>query len=398
MMDVEEKGIISGKFPTTIYRYIINLKVREIIIILFFISVVLYLLNYVGSLEGASKFLKFFTRTPFPALADACLTSAIVGFTFELLIRNEADAGLENMLDESLQKQSLGIVEAIPKSLLLRRDVQRELVKGPKLEEVILSALQSRLLDDSMGEGIFQGIIRKAITYDEKWSNYRYEIFVEDILDEEVPELIRVEFFDVIMRISYDTELRKTSFRFTCAGSIEQFNNLMRSSEYEVKWLMPHHEQFSKPSEQTFQVLQLSVDDQPLPIRTETIDDRFEVICEQPDLTNKLGEKVRISYTFKVKAYKIGHMISTTVVCPTYDVTIEFNFAKASIDYVDVLDYFVSSRNPSIRYIPSSHKPYKITVELKEWAFPKGGAIFVWSLKEEAEYFEEKTRPFENAQ
>jgi len=114
-------------------------------------------------------------------------------------------------------------------------------------------------------------------------------------------------------------------------------------------------------------------------------DGRYEVICTHPSLSEKAGQKVTISYTFKVKAEKTGHAISTTVIYPTFDVTIEFNYAKASIDYVEVLDYFVSARKPAIRYIPDGNNPYKITVQLKEWAFPKGGAVFVWTLKEETQ-------------
>jgi hypothetical protein len=374
-----------------LYRAIYNLKIRQVIIILLATSGVLYILDYVGSLPNIPAFFTIFTRPPFPAFADAFLTSAIVGFTFELLVRSEAEAELRDTLNEILSQQTIAVLEGIPRALMLRKEVQRELIKGSKLEEIILNALQSRLSDDQMGEGIYNGLIRKAITYEERWSNYRYEIFVENITDPNVPEQIRREFFDVIMRITYDTNLRKTRFAFTCAATQDQFNELMRNPDYEVRWMMPPSEVFKVADEMSFQVLQMSVDETPLPIVSDKKPDgRFEIVCEDPSLANKIGQKVTVSYTFKVKAEKVGHAISTTVIYPTYDVTIEFNFAKAAIDYVEVFDYFVSARRPAIRYIPDTENPYKITVQLKEWAFPKGGAIFVWILKEEMDYVRER--------
>jgi len=374
-----------SSFGRRLYQTIYNLKVRQVIIVLFGISVVLYILGYVGKLPDAPKFFVFFANAPFPALADACLTSAIVGFTFELLVRNESEAGLLAAFRELMGEQAVVILEGVPRALLLRKDVQKELLKKSKLEEVILTALQSHLTDEA-GEGIYNGLIRKAIAYEEFWSNYRYEIFVEDITDKTVSEIIKLEYFDVIMRITYDTYLKKNQFKFTCAANQDQFNDLMRNSDYEVKWMTPPSDEFKTPDETSFQVLQMSVDEIPLTISPlKEPDGRYEVICTHPSLQDKLGQKVTISYTFKVKAEKTGHAISTTVIYPTFDVTIEFNYAKASIDYVEVLDYFVSARKPAIRYIPDVNSPYKITVQLKEWAFPKGGAVFVWTLKEETQ-------------
>ena len=107
-------------------------------------------------------------------------------------------------------------------------------------------------------------------------------------------------------------------------------------------------------------------------------DGHFEVVCEHPSLATKKNQNVTVSYKFKTRAEQIGHVIHTTVNYPTYDVTIEFTFGNSSIDYVDVIDYFVSSRSPLIRSTPDEKKPSKKSVELKEWVFPKGGVAFVW--------------------
>src|SRR5215472_13863437 len=86
-------------------KIIYNLRLGQAIIILFILAILLYLLNYIGSLPNIPPFLVLFNRTPFPALADACLTSAVVGFAFERLVRNESRAELSDLLSDHLQEQ-----------------------------------------------------------------------------------------------------------------------------------------------------------------------------------------------------------------------------------------------------------------------------------------------------
>jgi hypothetical protein len=375
-----------------LYR-IYELKIRQVVIILFSFSALLYLLEFIGNIASVPKVFTYFSLSPFPALADICLTSAIIGFTFELLVRGESEASMRYTLRQLLQDQTTFLLTNLPKALLLRKDLQKELLKEEKIDEILLTSLQTKFSDDQMAEGLLNGIIRNATEYEEKWSKYRYEIFIEDIIDPEIPAIIREEYFDIIMRISYETKLKKTRFIFTCAKNQDQFNDLLRNPDYEVRWLLPSSYSFKFPNEQCFEVLQFSVDNIPAKIvQKNEIDGRFEISCESPHLDEKIDQNVSINYTFKVKAEKIGHVISTTVTNPTKDVTVEVNFAKASISYVDVLDYFVSARKPAIRYIPNEDKPYKISVELKEWVFPKGGATFIWILKSEQKILLDKRK------
>ena len=71
----------------------------------------------------------------------------------------------------------------------------------------------------------------------------------------------------------------------------------------------------------------------------------------------------------------------------------ELDFAKTDIHYMNVLDFFVSTEPPTIRYVPSRERPHRIEVELSEWGFPKGGVAFVWVLKREMATALEGKRP-----
>lgn len=375
-----------------------KLKVSHVILTSFLISIILYVLYYLGSLVSANSFFLFFHKSFFHAFADACLIASIVGITFEIIVKKETETNTKLMIREVVAEQTINIIDRIPQTLLLNQTVQRKILSNAKLNEIILNALEIQSNDRKLAEGVYNSIIKNAISPDDRWYNYRYEIFIEDIVSPAIPEAIRNEFFDVIMRLTYDTKLKKTKFLFTCASTINQFNNLINNPDYEVRHLMPVSDYFNTADESSFQVLEFTVDDISLSITPyHKPDGSFEIACENPSLADRIGKNVTISYTYKIKAERVGHAIFTSVIYPTHDVLIEFNYAKASIDYVEVLDYFVSSEKPAIKYIPNPENSYKISVQLKDWAFPKGGAAFVWILKDEQNLVKERRGKIQSA-
>lgn len=363
-------------------KIIYNLKLGQAIIILLILAILLYLLNYIGALPNIPPFLVLFSRPPFPALADASLTSAVVGFAFERLVRNESRAELSDLLNDHLREQREAYLALLPNALLLDVPVQRELIKEDKLDKVIQTALQSKF-GDQMGEEVYHGLLLKATAYTEFRRYYRHEIFVRNITDINVSQGVQQEFFDVLTVIKYETTLQKSQFLFTCVDTQDQFNKLLQSTKYEDVWVSPPSSTLQASGQMAFELLEIFVDNIKLNIVSQQRNGHFEFVCEDPILEAKRGQNVTVRYKFKAKAEKIGHVIHTTVNYPTYDVTIEFDFGNSSIGYVDVLDYFVSSTSPSISPIPDEKKTSKYSVQLKEWVFPKGGVAFVWSLKEE---------------
>jgi hypothetical protein len=365
-----------------LFRIISNLKLRNAIFILIILAAFFYFLHFVKDIH---PLLSFFD-TLFLSLADGCLTSAVVGFAFERLVRRESQEELKDLLKHQLEEQRKAYLSSLPHALLLDKNVQQQLVKETKLDEVILTALESKF-GDHMGKAVYHGVLHKATAFKEFRRNYRHEIFVSRVSDPNVPLWVQQEFFDVITQVNYETTLQKDKFLFACVDTQDQFNQLLQSAEYEDIWVSPPNEALQSP---VFELQEISVDEVKLNMVSPKRDGHSEVVCEHPSLATKMNRDVTVRYSFKTRAEKIGHVIHITVNYPTYDVTIEFTFGNSSIDWVDVLDYFVSSRTPSIHSIPDEKKPSKYSVRLRDWVFPKGGVAFVWSLKEEDDSLQQR--------
>ena len=136
------------------------------------------------------------------------------------------------------------MVGLIRQSLIIHKDVMRDLLKDNKVEDVLRSCLQLLLQDDTMGDAVFEGFVSKTLNYKERWENYRFSATLMNIRNTSEPEAVRRLFFDAIITLRYETILQKTSFRFISVPSIEEFNVFICNDEYEMVWLLPPHDEF----------------------------------------------------------------------------------------------------------------------------------------------------------
>lgn len=61
----------------------------------------------------------------------------------------------------------------------------------------------------------------------------------------------------------------------------------------------------------------------------------------------------------------------------------EIDVTRTDIAVLSVRDFFFSDKQPIIRYTPSATNAKKVTVEIDDWVFPKGGVDFVWVIESE---------------
>jgi len=394
------KSNLPDRMLASIYR----LKIWQMILILLFSSSGLYLLDYLSSSYKQFEFLKPF---PVKALADACFTSLIVAFTYEWLVRRESQEQLNSLLLRCLEEnrtliidalpgndfirdelvaQKTSIIQAIPTALLTNREVIRGIIKPDKVEEFIRTGLQIKLGDEQLGNDIYDGLLKKTVSYEERWSNYRHAATLTLINDPNVSEDIRSKYYQAYVNLRYETCLTKNKlqYKFKCLSTIDEYNLSLRDGSIELRWLFEPTVEFPRVDESAFNVRYVTIDGLNLDRRVVDGNQGIEYVFEHSELVNKIDTIVTVNYQYEVKLQKRGHLMMITLVCPTKNISIEVDYASTDIHYMNVLDFFVSTENPSIRYTPGfPSKPRKVEVELEEWGFPKGGVVFVWVLSSE---------------
>lgn len=283
--------------------------------------------------------------------------------------------------DENLNRLIWGITGNKPEHRLKRGEINtKELEKRG-----IKTALQIQVENEGLETDLYDGFLLKTLNYKERWENYRYKATLSFVDEAKFSPDVRAKYYQATIDLRYETQLRKDKFLFTCVPTIDEYNKLLRDESYQERWVFPPTKEFAYADETTFDVEYINVGGLELNIKRQVDSDgkRFLVVCEHSELKNKIGTRVTIHYRYKVLIHKFGHLFMVTLVYPTKGVAMELDFAETEITYMNVLDFFVSTENPIIRYSPSRQKPHKIEVEVNEWVFPKGGVVFVWVLRPE---------------
>lgn len=320
-------------------------------------------------------------------LASALLSTAIVGFAYEWLVRGETQQSLEILLQQSLDSQNAKIVDSvifeIPRALILNKDVQTRLLTGNNelLESAIRNFLGLRLGNEVMGAGLYEGILSKTLSYPERYLDFRNEIILTSITDASIPEVVRKRFYNVTLNIRYRTKLQAEEIRFARALDTDEYNARMRDLKYRYVLLFPQDRHF--PVDQPIMELtSFKINGIELPPESSAEKGAQEWIIGKPALMQWIDKEVTIQYSITTKTYRYGHSFTASIVTPTLKSLFIFNFAKADIAHASAYDFFVSSKPPVVYRTPT-HNPQMLVVELDEWAFPKGGVVFSWTLEEE---------------
>ncbi len=69
-----------------------------------------------------------------------------------------------------------------------------------------------------------------------------------------------------------------------------------------------------------------------------------------------------------------------TVVYPTRTVEFEFDYDGTDVYNINVFDFFVSHRKPSIETPRTASDPRRVQVYLADWVLPKSGVVLTWVL------------------
>jgi hypothetical protein len=253
------------------------------------------------------------------------------------------------------------------------------------LDEVIGAALGIRLEDASLATEVDDGLLRAIAKYRERWTDAHFTVTLTRIQDHPSPQ-VRHRYFDAYVSLRFTTVLKRTEFPVWVVTKKKLFDQILwGDDDFFYAWLQPSTPEFPTVSEASFEVDSIVVNGMRLGTCTsKTVDEqRMLIVCRDEFLSELLDQPVIVEATFKVKVPKRAHAIHLSVTVPTRGVVMTMHYDDTDIQVVEVVDMFVSRRRPDIRGLPTSVRPRGVEIEVREWAFPKGGVVFIWHLAQE---------------
>jgi hypothetical protein len=360
-------------------RPVIQLKLPYVAVMLVALSLLLY---------AYKEHLAAWWRLPYQSIADILLTSAIVALTFEWFLRRENEAHLTDIVRRTVHEE-LG---PLARSFFSEPQVLLKALGKPALDQVINTALGIRLEDPTLAAEVDSGLLQAIAKYKERWNDARFTVTLTRVQDDPSRE-VRDRYFQAYVGLRLEMVLTRSEFPVWCVSSKEAYDDVLwGDQDFFYAWLQPPTREFPEVSESSFEVEGIAVNGTRLGIcTTKNLDPRrMLVVCRDDFLEPLQGQQVIVEATFRVKVPKRAHSLNLSVVAPTRGVLMALFYGDTDVHRVEVTDMFVSSRRPEIRELPTSTRPRAIEVQLREWAFPKGGVVFNWHLEQEqTQHFDE---------
>ena len=356
------------------YEYLLSrfftLQIKYVITILSLLSFFCFLISYV------LKYDSFWGGIFYTAGITVIIALLLNGF-YEWMIRKKSDQNLLDAIDavssENFKKE---VPNAIAKSIILDPSV---LIphKDERVTKLLLASLQSRL-GEEIGREIVEGPLQSIIGECQKRLCYD---MMRNVELRPLKGELKEDFDALLIRHHYKTVLQKEEFKFACVTDPHlYFENI---GKYEDLFLSTSLGKYGIESiSKVYNVVSVDIDQIPLK-RTgvkkgETI---YEISYSHPDLREKIGKKVLISYTFESVFSKEGNYYMNNIVYPTKTVTITVS-SEIALSYIDPTAFFVSSERPNlVSYDKNTDKNIFSKVSINDWVFPYSGVIFVWSRK-----------------
>lgn len=293
-------------------------------------------------------------------------------------IREQLDDTLMNFSDR-LRSQ---LIDDFQRSLVVNPKFVKELMTDASLDRVILAGLERKVGDAALARESYENLLGQLLSYDRRFANYRCKVTMNPVgksYDAAVSSL----YYEAFVDLRYDTTLLRTDHWFAAVNDIEEYNRLLADPAWELRCVRPPTRTFPAGDERAFKLHFVRINGIDMRIEKAERDGFVGYAARHDDLAVLVGKQVTFEYRYSTKMEKTGHVYMQTVVVPTRNVVMEFEYGLVDIGRVNVFDFFVSRRTPSIKVIRGPDDPRSVGVELDDWVFPKSGVLFSWVLASE---------------
>jgi hypothetical protein len=358
-------------------------KILLLAILLFIIAVVCFVVSY--RLEHretpVSKWLDYL---PLHSFGDACFVAALVGFGYEWFIRSESEKILEAKIEAIVKASNAETAERLRDLIFYQPTLMARVSTPIERRAAIQTILRADTSNGDLAAEAYEKAVHRATNYPYHWTDYRCSVTLSTITDSRVHSSVREEYFHCYYDIRYDRVWDSQPLIFSCVSSQSEFNNQIADKNCEMCWLFPFIVGSNYSEGSGFLVRDVHVADIPLTVEKQLDRNEARVVYSamHPKLGELRGKHIPVRFRVESRVKRKAHILALNYGCPVKGVSMEIDVTSTDITRLTVRDFFASDRLPVIKLTPdNAETARKISVQIDDWVFPKGGVVFGWSLK-----------------
>ena len=318
---------------------------------------------------------------PLGELGGTLFGAGLLGTLFEYSFRKDQEAATTRQFRQIIHDEAPAMRDAVIEGFRFNTDDLERIATPRLLDELAVNSLGMRFGDAAFGREVYGDIKHQAITAEERW----YDARVDATLG--IPRVRSIApnpFFDLLVRWEY-TVVPKHRFRkFAVVSDRQRYDQMVAERGETSVWFKPAGTKLDVTDLDNFALIEFAVDGELLKI-TRTTDEHGQVYTvDVGEAVVEAEQPVVMSFTYRSRLRRDGHMVHFDVDRPTKGFELELNYQDAGIAKMKLVDFISSTRRARVSEAPDVAGVKKYTMSYNGWVLPRAGVAFVWILEDES--------------
>ncbi len=336
------------------------------------------------SLEDLPEW-SWLTFWPLSEIGGILFGGGLLGVAWDYFDGKDKEMRDTERLRRVLAESAPNLRDAVVEGFALQPDDLKRVATPELLDAVASNALALRLGDQGFAREIYTDLRDNAIRAPERWHDVDVRIRLSSI-DERNTGVPRAGLpaFAVTVTWEYTVVPSHAVKKFTCTSDREEFHDLVSDVPSTSTWFMTPRPGFVASDQNSFELLEFSVDGEPRRIRRSAKKSSQVYSVNVGDDVVRDGKPVRIRHVYRTITSKSGHMLAVAIVQPTRGLTLSLDYTDTDIASMRVSDLVSSARRPRVSRLPEVTPGKLVTIDVDGWLLPQAEVSFVWSLASES--------------
>ena len=318
---------------------------------------------------------------PLGELGGTLFGAGLLGTLFEYSFCKDQEAATTRQFRQIIHDEAPAMRDAVIEGFRFNTDDLERIATPQLLDELAVNSLGMRFGDAAFGREVYGDIKHQAITAEERW----YDARVDATLG--IPRVRSIApnpFFDLLVRWEY-TVVPKHRFRkFAVVSDRQRYDQMVAERGETSVWFKPSGTGLDVTDEASFALVEFSVNGSSVSIeRTADTHSQIYTVDIGEDLVTA-QQPVVMSFTYRSRLRRDGHMVHFDVDRPTKGFELELNYQDAGIAKMKLVDFISSTRRARVSEAPDVAGVKKYTMSYDGWVLPRAGVAFVWILEDES--------------
>ena len=370
---------MASKDVLPLYRRLLKTKAALLAVSFTLIGILLIMLNaWLATLSlGNWSWLR---HLPLDEVGGPLLGAGLVSTILDYSYRRDQE-------DVAIQRTQQAIVDLSPAKLwsvlcegLARHPAELARLTAPeRLDDAAAAIMAQRLGDEQFAREIYTDIRDQAIRAAERWYDVEARVRLSTAVERSTAG---TPLLDVTVEWEYTTVPSGSERRFACVSDRAAYNALRGDIPATSTWFMAPRPGMDARSQESHELLELTVDGRPQPIRR-TVQATGQTYRVRLDDVAQSGKPVRIRQIFRTSTPAWGHRLFFELPQPARNMSLAVDYTNTSIADIRVSDTVATFQPSQLVHTPEAAVGKVISLNARGWLLPKTGFAVTWTLESE---------------